>query len=73
MHCHTEFHSEEGMALYIKVGNTSDMRPAPRGMASCGNFDWSEEEFKENMNGDVPVSAQAKNSTHGMWNSFGLL
>ena len=38
------------MALYLKVGNTSDMRPAPRGMASCGSFDWSEEEFEEVQN-----------------------
>ena len=35
MHCHTEFHNEEGMSLVLKVGVNSDMAPAPGHMTDC--------------------------------------
>lgn len=39
MHCHTEFHNLEGMALVIKVGNESQMNRTPKNMRPCGNAD----------------------------------
>lgn len=47
MHCHTEFHNEDGMALYLKVGEEEEMNKAPRGMNTCGHFHWTSEQFQE--------------------------
>ena len=46
MHCHMESHNANGMALVIQEGNVSDMNRLPTGFKTCGNFDWSEEEFQ---------------------------
>ncbi|ELU15956.1 hypothetical protein CAPTEDRAFT_193609 [Capitella teleta] len=37
MHCHTEFHNVEGMAMIFKVGNDSQMNRTPQNMRTCGN------------------------------------
>ena len=55
MHCHTEFHEAEGMALFIQEGNYSEMNGKPAGMRTCGNFYWSREDFQNAI--DNPVSA----------------
>lgn len=37
-HCHIEFHIEVGMALVFKVGDVSQMRPAPKNFPMCSNY-----------------------------------
>ncbi|CAH1796369.1 unnamed protein product [Owenia fusiformis] len=49
-HCHIEFHNEEGMALIFKAGDVSDMNTAPSNMKTCGNFEFSGEEFQSLIN-----------------------
>ena len=50
MHCHVEFHNEMGMALVLKEGDVRDMNAAPDSMQKCGDFEWTEEEFKQKVN-----------------------
>ncbi|CAD5120376.1 DgyrCDS8948 [Dimorphilus gyrociliatus] len=45
MHCHMEFHNEEGMAMILQVGEMSDMTEPPIDMNNCGNFEWNDESF----------------------------
>ncbi|XP_070533730.1 uncharacterized protein [Ptychodera flava] len=47
VHCHIEMHQVEGMALMIKEGDESEMKPPPRNFRTCGRFTWSAEEFYE--------------------------
>ncbi len=47
MHCHTEFHEAEGMALIFKEGNHSQMNDKPRAMNTCGNFYMKSEDFTQ--------------------------
>ena len=43
-----EFLGNHGMSLVLKVGNYSDMKPAPKGMnIGCGDFDWTVDEFDD--------------------------
>ncbi|XP_031333114.1 laccase-4-like isoform X2 [Photinus pyralis] len=37
-HCHIEFHIEIGMALVFKVGEHSEMLPAPNHFPECGDY-----------------------------------
>lgn len=37
MHCHIDFHVELGMALLIKVGEESEMKPPPKNFPKCGD------------------------------------
>ena len=41
MHCHVEFHSESGMALLFKVGDETQLPPAPENWPQCGNYEFS--------------------------------
>lgn len=36
-HCHFEYHAHAGMTATIKVGNRSDMLPAPFKQPTCGH------------------------------------
>ena len=54
MHCHTEFHEAEGMALIIKEGNHSDMNDKPMNMRTCGNFDLTSSEFLNRLQNPTP-------------------
>ena len=63
MHCHTEFHNEAGMALLLKVGEESQMTPAPHDMNKCGDFDWTSEEFEALM-ANLPSA--------GLWNMLSV-
>ena len=54
MHCHTAFHNEVGMALYLKVGEPKDMNAPPSQLNKCGNFDWSEKDASDRL--DKPIS-----------------
>nr|XP_006812258.1 PREDICTED: laccase-like [Saccoglossus kowalevskii] len=47
VHCHIEIHQVEGMALMIKEGEEKQMTKPPKDFKTCGNFQWSREEFKE--------------------------
>lgn len=38
-HCHVSVHSEEGMALILKVGNDSEMIHPPDDFPTCGDYD----------------------------------
>ncbi len=38
IHCHTEFHADDGMMLILKEGEVSEMATAPPGMRRCGNW-----------------------------------
>nr|UCK81628.1 laccase-1 [Arenicola marina] len=53
LHCHTEFHNEEGMSLFLQVGSTSDMNKPPDNLHQCGNFELSKEEFEDLLHGPV--------------------
>ncbi|XP_310270.3 uncharacterized protein LOC1271472 [Anopheles gambiae] len=37
-HCHIEFHAEIGMSLVLKVGDSSEMLPAPANFPTCYDF-----------------------------------
>ena len=50
MHCHTEFHNLNGMGLYLKVGEEEEMNAAPASMNTCGDFDWSSQDFLNRLN-----------------------
>ena len=45
MHCHIEPHQLEGMALVINEVE-SRQNPPPDGLPTCGNFQWTVEEFE---------------------------
>ena len=62
MHCHTEFHNTEGMALYVKVGDHSDMNKPPSGMNTCGNMNISAAQFEDRLNN--PVSSLDAGQLH---------
>ena len=49
LHCHIESHQLEGMALVVNERN-KEQNPAPDGMPTCGNFDWSVDAFREKLN-----------------------
>ncbi|XP_041470356.1 laccase-like [Lytechinus variegatus] len=38
LHCHMEFHFEDGMGILIRVGNQSDLPPVPEGFPMCGDY-----------------------------------
>ncbi|XP_033744030.1 laccase-2-like [Pecten maximus] len=45
MHCHIEMHQISGMAVLFQEGEISEMTPTPEGFPTCGDFQFSEEEF----------------------------
>lgn len=47
MHCHMEFHNEEGMSMIVQVGDMKDMAEAPKEMNNCGNFYWNDLSFSK--------------------------
>ncbi|XP_064613186.1 uncharacterized protein LOC135476969 [Liolophura sinensis] len=49
-HCHIEIHQVEGMSFIMKEGKDSEMPPLPEGFPTCGNFDWSAEDFDKAIN-----------------------
>lgn len=51
MHCHIEIHQIQGMAVLLKEGDHNDMPPTPTGFPTCGNFEFSEEEFNNIKSG----------------------
>ena len=48
LHCHIEPHQLEGMALVINELETQQI-PPPLGMHTCGNFNWTVQEFNERL------------------------
>uniref|UniRef100_A0ABM0LYS5 Laccase-23-like n=1 Tax=Saccoglossus kowalevskii TaxID=10224 RepID=A0ABM0LYS5_SACKO len=63
MHCHVEHHLLEGMALLFKVGEDSDISKPPKNFHTCGDFQMSEKEFEEKLEGPekTPFSIQTLN------------
>ena len=50
-HCHIEEHLLEGMAMVVAV-DPSRQNPPPDGMYTCGNFNWTVQEFQEKLKFD---------------------
>ena len=50
-HCHIQEHLLEGMAMVVAV-EPSRQNPPPDGLRTCGNFDWTLEEFREKLKFD---------------------
>ena len=48
LHCHIESHQLEGMAVVINEVQ-SEQNPPPDGFPTCGNFNWTVEEFNEKL------------------------
>ena len=39
VHCHMSWHSHNGMAFVVKVGDVAkDVAPVPKGFPTCGDF-----------------------------------
>ncbi|XP_078000277.1 uncharacterized protein LOC144452935 isoform X1 [Glandiceps talaboti] len=51
VHCHIEIHQVEGMALMLKEGNVTEMITPPKDFKTCGNFWWSDDEFRKKLAG----------------------
>ena len=60
LHCHIEEHLLEGMALIISV-DPSRQNPPPDGMRTCGNFNWTLDEYKKKLKFD-PSSPTSSSS-----------
>ena len=56
LHCHIEPHQLEGMALVINEV-PSKQNPPPQGFPTCGDFDWSVEEFNQRLSGSAATRA----------------
>ena len=55
MHCHVEFHNEEGMAMVLQAGDVEEMNAAPKEIHSCGDVMVPEATFLDRI--QHPVSA----------------
>ncbi len=50
LHCHHEFHQMGGMALVLD--EAADRQPSPpSGFPTCGNFEWTQEQFEQYIGG----------------------
>ena len=56
LHCHIEEHLLEGMALVVSV-DPSRQNPPPDGMHTCGNFNWTLDEYRSKLNFDPSSSS----------------
>lgn len=45
LHCHIEVHQLEGMALIVREYNDDQHSPAPDGINTCGDFEWTVNDF----------------------------
>ena len=57
-HCHIQEHLLEGMAMIVAV-DPSRQNPPPNGMRTCGDFQWSLEEFREKLQFDPAVGPRS--------------
>ena len=48
LHCHIESHQREGMGMVINEVQLKQ-NPPPDDFQTCGNFNWTEEEFNEKL------------------------
>ena len=58
LHCHIENHQFEGMAMIINEAEVQQ-NPPPNGMRTCGNFNWTVNNFNERLQFD-PARGSAK-------------
>ena len=65
MHCHTEFHNEEGMSLVLKVGKGSDMAPPPSHMTKCGDAYRKGEAVATTTNSSLKLQVTNKTASLG--------
>ena len=64
LHCHVEPHLLMGMAAIINEA-PDDQNPPPEGLATCGNFEWSVEDFDKKLL-FVPGSAMGVSGQWGL-------
>ena len=60
LHCHIESHQLEGMAVVINE-TEAEQNPPPDGMPTCGNFQWTVEEFTEKQKFSPNENKQSHN------------
>ena len=60
MHCHVEFHNEEGMAMVLQAGDVNQMNAAPNQIHSCGDVMVPEAEFLERVQNPVNAATGEK-------------
>ncbi|KAJ8920457.1 hypothetical protein NQ315_005325 [Exocentrus adspersus] len=68
-HCHIEFHTEIGMAVVLKVGETSDMLPVPKNFPRCG--DYLPEPVTECVGSDCDTSCDSNSFLNHVESFFG--
>ena len=51
LHCHVEAHQIEGMAVILQEFPEGLHNPAPEGINSCGDFQWTLEDFYQQISG----------------------
>ena len=55
LHCHIESHQLEGMALVINELQTrNERKQQPDGLPTCGNFEWTLDDFKKKLSSRNP-------------------
>ncbi|XP_077979461.1 uncharacterized protein LOC144434825 [Glandiceps talaboti] len=62
VHCHIEDHQIQGMALMLKEGDVTEMMNPPKDFKTCGNFWWSETEFRDKLEGVLGGIGETKDS-----------
>ena len=60
LHCHIEPHLIEGMAMVLNIANEQQNRP-PTGLSTCGDFNFTVEEFYELLNASASLYCNAMN------------
>ena len=60
LHCHIEPHLIEGMAMVLNIANEQQNRP-PAGLSTCGDFNFTVEEFYELLNASASLYCNAMN------------
>ena len=60
MHCHVEFHSGDGMVMYMQVGEKEEMNAIPNQMTKCKSFDWDSDTFHEVLRNPILAGARKK-------------
>ena len=60
-HCHIQEHLLEGMAMVVAV-DPQRQNPPPEGLRTCGNFEWTLDEYKDKIEFD-PSNPESESST----------
>ena len=60
LHCHVEPHLMEGMAMILNIAEDQQNRP-PAGLSTCGDFNFTVEEFYELLNASASLHCKSIN------------